>query len=87
MFWNKPKQTKSIDEELYLAVKRGKLIDRVRNALKDTTDYDLRLRNFMLKNQHNQKLIVDIVGHMSYMKKYGYDIQHAAKETLEKYQH
>jgi len=87
MFWNKPKQTKSINEELYLEIKRSRLIDRVKNALKDTTDYDLRLRNFMLKNHHNQKLIVDIVGYMSYMKTCGYDVQQAAKETLEKFQH
>ena len=85
MFWNKPKQSKSIDDELYLAVKRWKLIDRAKFALKDTTDYDLRLRNFMTKNHHNQFLIIDIVGHMSYMKTCGADLQLAAKETLEKF--
>lgn len=87
MFWHKSKQTKSIDDELYLAVKRARLIDRAKLALQDTTDYDLRLRNFMIKNRHNLKLIVDVVGHMSYLKKCGSDVQVAAKETLEKFQH
>ena len=87
MFWNKNKQATSINDQFHLQIKRNILLNRVRNALKDTTDYDLRLRNFMLKNHHNQKLIVDIVGHMSYMKTSGYDVQQAAKATLEEFQH
>lgn len=85
MFWNKNKQATSINDQFHLQIKRNILLNRVRNALKDTTDYDLRLRNFMSKNYHNQFLIIDIVGHMSYMKTCGADLQLAAKETLEKF--
>lgn len=68
-------------------IHKFRLVERAKAAIRDNTNYDLYLRNFLLRNINNQKLIVDVAGHMNYLHRCGLTTQLAAKETLEKYQH
>lgn len=81
------KKAPSIDELFRKQVAKFQLKKRVKAACRDNTDYELHLRNFLLKNLGNQFLIVAVAGHMNYLHRCGLNTQKAAKETLEKYQH
>jgi hypothetical protein len=80
-------KTLSIDELFHKRVAKFQLKERVKAACRDNTDYDLHLRNFLIKNRNNQKLIVNVAGYMNYLHRCGLTTQQAAKEVLEKYQH
>jgi hypothetical protein len=58
MFWRKPKPASlSIDEIFHRKIKSYQLKQRVANACKDNTDYELWLKNFLNNNRNNARLI------------------------------
>lgn len=63
--------------------KNQTLKDRTAKACKDNTNYVLRLKNIMVNNRNNLRLLTQIAGHMQYLKSQGVDLQEAAKETIE----
>lgn len=88
-FWEskKVKVGESTDEEFFKMKKRFQLKNRTINAIKYETNWEVRLMNFMEKNENNQNLIVKIVGYRDYLMKDGCDREEAAREVLEYYQH
>lgn len=88
-FWKskKVKTAESIEKEFFMRQKRFQLKNRAMNAIKYETNWELRLMNFMEKNENNQNLLIKIVGYRSYLLRNGADEEEAAKECLEMYQH
>ena len=86
MLWFKFKQkTFSLDEHILARIKKHRLKARAINACKDTINYEVRLKNVMVNNKNNLRLLTQIAGHMHYLQHRGVTIQQAAKETLELY--
>ena len=84
------KQPKRISIEDYFAscqISSQKFIlkNRAKNAIKNTTNWELRLRNFLENNKNNQKLIINIAGYHHYLTNLGLKPDIAAKECLEQY--
>jgi hypothetical protein len=88
-FWKskKAKSVESVDREFLKMKKRYQLKERTLNAIKYETNWEVRLMNFMEKNQNNQNLIVKVAEYRSYLMRDGCDREEAAKECLEMYQH
>ncbi len=85
-------RAKSIDDAFHeqikkyqLDVKRKQLKERVKLACQDTTNYELMLRDFCIRNKNNMLLLVKVRGYRGYLIECGCTPQQAAKETLEEY--
>lgn len=85
--WRKKQPRNDFYAEIQRNIAKFRMVQRAKAAIKDNTDYDLHLRNFLLNNINNQKLIIDVAGHMNYLHRCGMNTQQSAKETLEKYKH
>ena len=85
-FW-KDKVNESFDDEFLKMKKKYQLKNRTLNAIKYESNWELRLMNFMEKNEENQDLLVKVVGYRSYLMGDGCDREEAARECLEYYQH
>ena len=86
-FWNKKKDTPSLDEQFRLSIKRGILRRRTVMACTDTTDHELMLRNFCTNNKNNQRLLAGVADYWKRSIAAGLLNQQAAKETLEYFRH
>lgn len=88
-FWGNKKVERAvnINDEFFKMQKRFQLKQRTINAIKNETNWEVRLMNFMEKNQNNQNLIVKVAGYRSYLLRNGADEEEAARECLEYYQH
>lgn len=75
------------DDILNLKIKKFQLKNRAARAVEDTTDYELKLRDFCTRNRNNLALLTSIQGLRLYLIKTGSTPQQAAKETLEQLQH
>lgn len=95
MLWFKHKHShNSIDDAFHerirqfqLANKRKALKERVARACMDTTNYQLRLMNFLDNNKNNVRLLTQVLGYRTYLLDCGLNPQQAAKETLDHFQH
>ena len=86
MLWFKPKQKRvSLDEYILSQIKKHRLKTRAINACRDTINYEVRLKNVMVNNKNNLRVLTQIAGHMQFLRHQGVTIQQAAKETLELY--
>ena len=87
MLWFKSRSTVTLDQLILKEIKKQRLRIRVYYACRDTVDYQLRLKNAMIKHQDNVNLLTKIAGHMAYLQSQKVGIQEAAKETIELFLH
>lgn len=86
MFWNKQtKPSQSIDELFDRKIKQHQLKQRTLKACTDNTDYELWLRDFLVNNRNNRRLIVECANYRRQLIESGFDNIEAAKQTLEKF--
>ena len=79
-------KSKSVNlEDYHLQLQRFRLVNRVKSAIKDNINYETRLRNFLVNNQHNQELVIKVIGYMKYQKSLGVDVNTASRQCLEEY--
>ena len=88
MFWNKQtKSAPSIDELFDRKIKQHQLKQRTLKACTDNTDYELWLRNFLLHNRNNDRLIRECANYRRQLIDLGIDDREAARQTLDKFRH